>query len=75
MESNWNLKRLMKQLVMSKTYRQASVSPHQRDIDPANEWLGRGSRYHRDSEMIRVDFFEISGLLNPVMGGKTSSPQ
>ena len=43
MESNWNLKRLMKQLVMSKTYRQGSgVSPHQRDIDPANRWLGRG---------------------------------
>ena len=74
-ESNWNLKRLMKQLVMSKTYRQGSgVSPHQRDIDPSNRWLGRGSRYRMDSEMIRDQIFEISGLLNPVMGGKSVKP-
>ena len=75
MESNWNLKRLMKQLVMSKTYRQGSgVSPHQQDIDPANRWLGRGSRYRMDSEMIRDQIFAISGLLNPVMGGKSVKP-
>jgi hypothetical protein len=74
-ESGWDVKALMKQMVMSETYRQASeASPEQFEADPENRLLARGSRFRMDSEMIRDQVLATSGLLNDEMYGKSVKP-
>ena len=46
MENNWNLKRLIRLIVTSRTYQQRSdMTPQQLAVDPENRWLGRGARF------------------------------
>ena len=53
-EDGWDVKRFMKRLVMSATYRQSSrVTPEQLAKDPANRLLSRGPRFRLDAEMLR----------------------
>ena len=74
-ESGWNVKALVKQIVMSKTYRQSSEStPQQVKNDPENRLLSRGSRFRMDSELIRDQFLATSGLLNNQLYGKSVKP-
>ncbi len=43
MERNWDMQRMLKQIVMSATYRQSSkVTPDRLEKDPDNRWLSRG---------------------------------
>jgi hypothetical protein len=75
MESGWNIKALVKQIVMSKTYRQSSIStPAQFNADPENRLLARGSRYRLAAEMIRDQILASSGLLNSEMYGPSVKP-
>lgn len=75
MEHGWDLKRLIKQMVMSATYRQSSkLRPELNDVDPDNHLLARGSRYRRSAEMIRDNILAASGLLNPAIGGPSTFP-
>jgi hypothetical protein len=74
-ETGWDVKALMKQIVMSETYKQASEStPERFEADPENRLLSRGSRYRMDSEMIRDQLLATSGLLNLDMYGKSVKP-
>ena len=74
-ESGWDIKALMKHLVMSKTYRQSSIaSAEQFRQDPENRLLGRGSRYRMDAEMIRDQILATSGLLVEKMYGPSVKP-
>jgi hypothetical protein len=74
-ESGWDVKALMKQIVMSETYRQASVAPPERfAADPRNRLLARGSRFRMDSEMVRDQVLATSGLLNYTMYGTSVKP-
>jgi len=74
-DSGWNIKALMKQIVMSQTYRQSSVaSPKQFQRDPENRLLARGSRFRLDAEVIRDQILATSGLLNDRMYGKSVKP-
>src|SRR5262249_56520155 len=53
-EDGWDIKRTMKRLVMSATYRQSSrVAPEKLAEDPDNRVLSRGPRYRLDAEMLR----------------------
>jgi hypothetical protein len=75
MESDWDVKALIKQMVMSKTYRQASIAtPQQFENDPENRLLARASRYRMDAEMIRDQILATSGLLSTTMYGKSVKP-
>lgn len=75
MESDWNIKALMKEIVMSKTYQQSSnINAHKLNLDPENRLLARGSRFRMDAEMIRDQILASSGLLNPEMYGKSVKP-
>lgn len=75
MESGWDLKRALKQIVMSATYQQASdISPDKLEIDPENRWLARGSRFRLTSEMLRDHALAISGLLVNQIGGPSVKP-
>jgi hypothetical protein len=75
-ESGWDVKRLIKLIVMSETYRQASRHPADasRDLDPANVWLARGSRHRLPAEVIRDQALAASGLLVGKLGGPAVKP-
>jgi hypothetical protein len=74
-ESGWNVKQLIKQLVMSSTYRQTSdINPETFAKDPQNIFLARSTRYRMPYEMIRDNALAASGLLNPVIGGASFKP-
>lgn len=74
-ESSWNVKRMLKLIVMSATYRQSSdVSREAYMQDPANKFLARGARFRLQGEFVRDSALEISGLLNKKMGGPGVKP-
>ncbi|MFV1981077.1 MAG: PSD1 and planctomycete cytochrome C domain-containing protein, partial [Rhodothermia bacterium] len=74
-ESGWDVKALMKQIVISETYQQASeAKPERFEDDPENRLLSRGSRFRMDSEMIRDQVLATSGLLNDELYGKSVKP-
>lgn len=69
-DSDWDVKRLMKQLVMSHTYRQSSkVTPDLFETDPENRLLARAPRYRLPSWMLRDQALAISGLITEKRGG------
>jgi hypothetical protein len=73
--SNWNVKRFLKQMMMSSTYQQsARVTPELHRKDPGNRLLARGPRFRLQGEMIRDTALMVSGLLNPRMGGPGVKP-
>ena len=74
-KSGWDIKALVKQMVMSKTYRQSSVAtPEQFRKDQENRLLSRGSRFRMDAEMIRDQILVTSGLLSKEMYGRSVKP-
>jgi hypothetical protein len=74
-DSNWDIKSLVRSIVMSQTYQQTSrVSPTEYLADPENRMLARGSRIRLDSEVIRDQILAISGRLNNAMYGKSVKP-
>jgi len=74
-ESGWDTKALVKEIVMSKTYRQASSAERQAFAsDPENRLLARGSRYRMDAEMIRDQILATSGQLSDKMYGPSVKP-
>ncbi|GEO08820.1 PSD1 and planctomycete cytochrome C domain-containing protein [Segetibacter aerophilus] len=75
MESGWDIKRLMKKIMMSATYRQSSkVSPEKLKEDPENILLSRGPRYRVPAEFVRDIVLASSGLLNNTIGGPSVKP-
>lgn len=74
-EHGWNMKRLVRQIVMSATYRQSSrVSRELYSKDPDNRLLARGPRFRMSSLLIRDEALAASGLLNSKMFGKPVYP-
>lgn len=74
-DSRWDVKNLMKQLVTSATYRQAShVDALALQVDPANRLLSRGPRFRLDAEMLRDQALAVSGLLVNKIGGPSVKP-
>lgn len=72
---NWSMKALHREIVLSKTYRQASLSRPDLDrVDPGNRLLGRQSRVRLEAELIRDSALSVSGLLNPTIGGPSVFP-
>ena len=73
--SSWNVKRLVRQIVTSSTYRQSSrSSPELNARDPENRLLARGPRFRLQAEFIRDQALHAAGLLDPKIGGKSVSP-
>ena len=74
-ESGWDTKKLHKQIVMSATYRQSSVTTD--DLlkkDPRNLLLARYPRLRLPAEMVRDGALAASGLLTKAVGGRTVYP-
>lgn len=71
----WSLKGLLKEIVMSATYRQASgVSPELLERDPHNQLLARGPRVRLSAEQVRDQALAVSGLLSDKMHGPSVMP-
>ncbi|MGC4037493.1 MAG: DUF1553 domain-containing protein [Chitinophagaceae bacterium] len=75
MEHGWDIKRLVKQMVMSATYRQsAKVSEDKLKVDPENVYLSRGPRFRLSAEFVRDLVLSSSGLLVRTIGGPSVKP-
>ena len=75
MDGGWDVKSLMKQLVMSAAYRQTShASPELYRRDPENRLLARGSRFRLDAEALRDQALFTGGLLVEKLGGPSVKP-
>ncbi len=72
-DSGWNLKHMLKSMVMSRTFRQDSAWRVEID-DPENRLFARGPGYRLDAEVIRDIGLWSSGLLDPTMGGEGVKP-
>ena len=75
LRTKWNVKQLLRTLVMSATYRQTShADPLAYSADPENRLLARGTRFRLDSEMIRDQVLLVSRQLVTTMLGKSVKP-
>ena len=71
----WDVKKFLKLLVTSATYRQSSkVSPELVERDPENRLLARGPRFRMSAEMVRDQALSVSGLLSRKMYGPSVRP-
>lgn len=75
MDDGWDVKKTMRRMVTSATYRQsARVTKDRLAADPANRLLARGPRYRLDAEMLRDQALFVSGLLAEKVGGPSVKP-
>jgi hypothetical protein len=75
MDSGWDVKRLLRLMVTSATYRQSSkVTPEAYERDPDNRLLARGPRFRISAEMVRDQALAVSGLLNETLFGPSVRP-
>jgi hypothetical protein len=74
-EQGWSLKRLLKLIVMSATYRQsARVTPELLAQDDLNRLYARGPRFRLDAEAVRDNALSLAGLLSLQKGGLPIRP-
>lgn len=74
-ENGWDVKRLARQIVLSRAYRRSSVCPSEAwEQDRENRWLARGPRFRLPAEFIRDTALKLSGLLVPRLGGPSVNP-
>lgn len=72
---NWSIKKMLKEMVLSATYRQDSkVNPELIKKDPYNRWYARGPRVRLSAEQIRDQALAVSNLLSDKMYGKSVMP-
>jgi hypothetical protein len=75
MDSGWNVKSLLKEIVLSATYRQDSArTPRLNKVDPDNRLLARGPGFRLTAEMLRDTALAASGLLFDKVGGPPVNP-
>src|SRR6185369_4030897 len=75
MDDGWDVKALLKTIVMSATYQQSSrLTPGVLEKDPRNRLLSRGPRLRLDAETVRDQALALSGLLARKVGGPSVYP-
>jgi hypothetical protein len=71
----WDVKKFLKLLVTSATYRQSSkVTPEVTERDPDNRLLAHGPRFRMGAEVVRDQALAVSGLLSRKMFGPPVRP-
>lgn len=71
----WSVKGILKEMVMSSTYRQDSAPTAEKlAADPQNRLLSRGPRFRLSAEQIRDQALAVSGLLTDKQGGPSVMP-
>lgn len=75
MDSGWDVKHMVKLMVMSRTYQQTSkASPALEQRDPYNRLLARQSPRRLPAEAVRDNALATSGLLLRRVGGRSVKP-
>jgi hypothetical protein len=82
MEHGWDVKRALKQMLLSRTYQQSSApkaatsgrGPDAWTMDATNELFSRQNRYRLDAEFVRDNALAVSGLLVTKIGGPSVKP-
>ncbi|MFT5409780.1 MAG: mono/diheme cytochrome c family protein [Verrucomicrobiales bacterium] len=73
--SGWDLRSLLRQIVMSDTYQQRSAAtPETLELDPYNRLLARAPRFRLSAEFVRDGALAAGGLLNRDLGGPSVHP-
>lgn len=71
----WSIKKMLKTIVMSATYRQSSKASKELIArDPNNRLIARGARFRLDAELLRDNALAASGLLSRKIGGPSVFP-
>lgn len=74
-ENGWSLKQLLRDITLSRTYRQDSAfSSSHSEKDPRNRLLSRGPRFRLSAEVVRDQALAASGLLTQKLGGPSVMP-
>ena len=74
-QSNWDVKYLLRLILSSRTYRQSSADTRRhRDADPENKRLWRAPRVRLQAEIIRDNALSVAGLLSSRLGGPPVFP-
>jgi hypothetical protein len=74
-ESGWDLRHMLKKMVMSHTYRQSSKINHTNmEKDPDHRYYSRANSYRLPAEIIRDNALAASGLLDKTIGGPSVKP-
>ena len=74
-DSGWDLKHMVRLMVLSQTYRQVSTASKELLArDPDNRELARQGRWRVEAELVRDNALSLSGLLIPVIGGPSAKP-
>lgn len=72
---DWSVKALLREVVLSSTYRQSSrVTPELLERDPANRLLARGPRVRLSAEQVRDQALAVGGLLSGKLLGPSVMP-
>jgi hypothetical protein len=71
----WDMKGMIKFIMMSRAYRQSSSAPEELYLrDPENRLLARGPRFRLTGELVRDQALAVSGLLVNKLGGPSVRP-
>jgi hypothetical protein len=74
-DSGWDVKALMRTIVLSATYRRDSSAPAELIArDPENRLLARGPRFRLPAEAIRDHALAVSGVIRHQVGGPSVYP-
>jgi len=74
-ESGWNVRHMVKLIVMTDAYRRGSTpTADQRKLDPENRYFARQARWRLEAELVRDNALAISGLLSRKSGGPSVRP-
>ncbi|MFO1482617.1 MAG: PSD1 and planctomycete cytochrome C domain-containing protein [Verrucomicrobiaceae bacterium] len=75
MRGRWSVKSMLRQIVLSQTYRQsAHARPELAARDPLNVLVARQTRLRLSGEAVRDSALAVSGLLNRTIGGPSVKP-
>ena len=75
MDSDWDVKHMVRAIVNSKTYKQVSTAPAALQTnDPYNRFTARQSAFRLDAELVRDQALAVSGLLVRTIGGPSVKP-
>ncbi|WP_373400286.1 DUF1553 domain-containing protein [Algoriphagus halophilus] len=75
MDSGWDLRSMLKLMVMSAAYQQSSFAdPEKYEADPENKYYARSSSYRLPAEFIRDNALASSGILDKKIGGPSVKP-
>jgi hypothetical protein len=75
-DKGWDIKRMVRLLVTSRTYRQSSsLRPELKDVDPSNRLLASQNPRRLDAEFVRDNALFVAGLLDTSeIGGPSAKP-